>query len=166
VFDFFIACSDRVMSDGPDFGDDKNSNGESGAARKKRRSVNEKFLEDNSEYYGFQVLSSKLRSSGETAGHSPPSSVNSFHKVLDLLHDREEKVGAGFGRRRRRSRGRRSTAAASSASTPPFKKRVKVPVLSHLLLPRPDRSMLAYLLFTNRAFFGVGSCFPPSVPSM
>lgn len=31
--------------------------------KKKRKSSAEKFLEDNSEYYGFQVLPSKLRSS-------------------------------------------------------------------------------------------------------
>ena len=77
--------------------DDKNpSAGE--MVKKKRRSVNEKFLEDNSEYYGFQVLSSKLRSSGEVlADNRSSSSSSSFQKVLALLHDRdrdqEEKVG-------------------------------------------------------------------------
>ena len=33
------------------------------ALKKKRKSSAEKFLEDQSEYYGFQVLPSKLRSS-------------------------------------------------------------------------------------------------------
>ena len=90
-FDCF--SSDPILIDDHDIGsDDRNPNGE--MVKKKRRSVNEKFLEDNSEYYGFQVLSSKLRSSGEVlANHS--SSSSSFQKVLALLHDRdqEEKVG-------------------------------------------------------------------------
>ena len=39
------------------------TNGQSIALKKKRKSSAEKFLEDQSEYYGFQVLPSKLRSS-------------------------------------------------------------------------------------------------------
>jgi hypothetical protein len=78
------------MIDDPDGFEDKNPNGE--LVKKKRRSFNEKFLDDNSEYYGFQVLSSKLRSSGDVLAN--PSS--SFQKVLGLLHDpdQEEKVGS------------------------------------------------------------------------
>lgn len=48
------------------------------AVKKKRKSSAEKFLEDNSEYYGFQVLPSKLRSS---------SSVESF-PFFDYLRRR------------------------------------------------------------------------------
>jgi hypothetical protein len=33
------------------------------ASKKKRKSSDEKFLEDNSDYYGIQVLPNKLRSS-------------------------------------------------------------------------------------------------------
>ena len=56
--------------------------------------MNEKFLEDNTEYYGFQVLSTKLRSSGEAS----TSTSSSFQNVvLGLLHEHdhehEEKVG-------------------------------------------------------------------------
>ena len=47
--------------------------------KKKRKSSAEKFLEDNSEYYGFQVLPSKLRSSSVESSSFP----NPF---LDYLH--------------------------------------------------------------------------------
>ena len=49
------------------------------ATKKKRKSSAEKFLEDNSEYYGFQVLPSKLRSSSVESSSFP----NPF---LDYLH--------------------------------------------------------------------------------
>ena len=48
--------------------------------KKKRKSSAEKFLEDNSEYYGFQVLPSKLRSS------SVESSTSFPNPFLDYLH--------------------------------------------------------------------------------
>ncbi len=35
------------------------------ASKKKRKSSDEKFLEDNSDYYGIKVLPTKLRSSHE-----------------------------------------------------------------------------------------------------
>lgn len=54
-----------------------------GPPKKKRKSSAEKFLEDNSEYYGFQVLPSKLRSSSlDQSNHVFP---NPF---LDFLHRR------------------------------------------------------------------------------
>jgi len=62
--------------------DDKNSNGylDGLNGKKKRKSANERFLEDNSEYYKFQVFSSKLRSTTST------SSSSYFHNsVLELL---------------------------------------------------------------------------------
>jgi hypothetical protein len=78
--------------------DEKGTNGNDGhGLKKKRRSVNEKFLEDNSEYYGFQVLTSKLRSSGEApccSSSSSSSASNSFQNsssVWEFLHD--DKVG-------------------------------------------------------------------------
>lgn len=82
--------------------DEKGTNGgshgnDSHGLKKKRRSVNEKFLEDNSEYYGFQVLTSKLRSSGEApccSSSSSSSASNSFQNsssVWEFLHD--DKVG-------------------------------------------------------------------------
>ena len=56
--------------------------------KKPRKSSAEKFLEDNTEYYGFQVLPSKLRSSVEnstttfeTNTTTPPTST-----FLDCLH--------------------------------------------------------------------------------
>lgn len=63
-------------------------------AKKKRKSSAEKFLEDNSEYYGFQVLPSKLRSSSLDQSTFP----NPF---LDFLHRRSnsgdnEYHGAGI----------------------------------------------------------------------
>lgn len=61
--------------------DDKNSNGYIDAmnGKKKRKSANERFLEDNSDYYKFQVFSSKLRSTTST-------SSSYFHNsVLELL---------------------------------------------------------------------------------
>ncbi len=64
--------------------------------KKKRKSSAEKFLEDNSEYYGFQVLPSKLRSSsvGDAATASITSTTNSTttatssfpNPFLDFLH--------------------------------------------------------------------------------
>ena len=92
-------CSEPVMDD--DDVDEKGTNGgshgnDSHGFKKKRRSVNEKFLEDNSEYYGFQVLTSKLRSSGEApcCSSSSSSASNSFQNsssVWEFLHD--DKVG-------------------------------------------------------------------------
>ena len=65
-----------------------------GPPKKKRKSSAEKFLEDNSEYYGFQVLPSKLRSSSLDQSTFP----NPF---LDFLHRRSnsgdnEYHGAGI----------------------------------------------------------------------
>ena len=80
-----------------DDADEKGTNGNDiHGLKKKRRSVNEKFLEDNSEYYGFQVLTSKLRSSGEApcCSSSSSSASNSFQNsssVWEFLHD--DKVG-------------------------------------------------------------------------
>lgn len=52
--------------------------------KKKRKSSAEKFLEDNSEYYGFQVLPSKLRSSSVD---SSTTTTTSFpNPFLDFLH--------------------------------------------------------------------------------
>ena len=67
------------LTDEFDLLDEKLTNGDSNCAynKKKRRSVHEKFLEDNSEYYGFQVLTSKLRSSGEPISTSNSSSSSS-----------------------------------------------------------------------------------------
>jgi len=62
--------------------DDRNSNGEAGPVKKKRKSFNEKFLEDNSEYYGFQVLPSKLRSSEA----EPSSTTTPIFQNWDFLH--------------------------------------------------------------------------------
>jgi hypothetical protein len=84
------------MTDDHDFADEKGENGESGCVslfKKKRRSVNEKFLEDNSEYYGFQVLTSKLRSSGEACSSSSCcSSFLNSSPIWDLLHDDKVRV--------------------------------------------------------------------------
>ncbi len=60
--------------------DEKKSNGYVDAlnGKKKRKSANERFLEDNSEYYKFQVFSSKLRSTSSSSSY--------FHNsVLELL---------------------------------------------------------------------------------
>ena len=55
-------------------------------SKKKRKSSAEKFLEDNTEYYGFQVLPSKLRSSS-CSSTSIPSSNDSFpNPFLEYLH--------------------------------------------------------------------------------
>ena len=57
--------------------------------KKPRKSSAEKFLEDNSEYYGFQVLPSKLRSSVENStttfetNTTTPPTTSTF---LDCLH--------------------------------------------------------------------------------
>jgi hypothetical protein len=63
------------------------SNGLSSAAfavRKKRKSSAEKFLEDNSDYYGIQVLPHKLRS----------TSNENFHiSFLDFLQKAKEVSG-------------------------------------------------------------------------
>ena len=60
-----------------------NANANEPPTKKKRKSSAEKFLEDNSEYYGFQVLPSKLRSSSlDQSNHVFP---NPF---LDFLHRR------------------------------------------------------------------------------
>ena len=60
-----------------------NANTNEPPTKKKRKSSAEKFLEDNSEYYGFQVLPSKLRSSSlDQSNHVFP---NPF---LDFLHRR------------------------------------------------------------------------------
>ncbi len=52
------------------------------ASKKKRKSSDEKFLEDNSQYYGIEVLKAKLRSSSEVGGSSAGSFHNSF---LDFI---------------------------------------------------------------------------------
>ena len=59
-----------------------------GPPKKKRKSSAEKFLEDNSEYYGFQVLPSKLRSSS-----LDQSNTFSSHPFLDFLHHRRSNSG-------------------------------------------------------------------------
>lgn len=43
--------------------------------KKQRKSSAEKFLEDNADYYGIQVLNSKLRSSSEGGEASPEEAV-------------------------------------------------------------------------------------------
>jgi hypothetical protein len=56
--------------------------------KKPRKSSAEKFLEDNSEYYGFQVLPSKLRSSVENTTFETNSTTTSptTSTFLDCLH--------------------------------------------------------------------------------
>ena len=55
----------------------KEENGNDQPVKKKRKSSAEKFLEDNSEYYGIQVLPGKLRSN------------DSFHNsFLDFLSNK------------------------------------------------------------------------------
>jgi hypothetical protein len=87
---------------------------ESNILKKKRKSSAEKFLEDNSDYYGFQVLPSKLRSSSSSLEVSDPalacSSATSFvsDPFLELNHeattaaapecrDQDNVVGLGAG---------------------------------------------------------------------
>ena len=76
------------------------SDSASTSSKKKRKSSAEKFLEDNSEYYGFQVLPSKLRSSSSlsTVENDPSESLeNPLQRIendpssfpnpfLDYLH--------------------------------------------------------------------------------
>lgn len=69
----------HVSEDGEDPLSPSNEGGNDQLVKKKRKSSAEKFLEDNSEYYGFQVLPSKLRSS---------SSVESF-PFFDYLRRRQ-----------------------------------------------------------------------------
>ena len=57
--------------------------------KKPRKSSAEKFLEDNSEYYGFQVLPSKLRSSVENTTFETNSTTTTSPTTstfLDCLH--------------------------------------------------------------------------------
>ena len=56
--------------------------------KKPRKSSAEKFLEDNTEYYGFQVLPSKLRSSVEnsTTTFETNSTTPTTSTFLDCLH--------------------------------------------------------------------------------
>ena len=57
--------------------------------KKPRKSSAEKFLEDNSEYYGFQVLPSKLRSSVENTTfetNSTTTTTPTTSTFLDCLH--------------------------------------------------------------------------------
>ena len=56
--------------------------------KKPRKSSAEKFLEDNSEYYGFQVLPSKLRSSVEnsTTTFETNTTTPTTSTFLDCLH--------------------------------------------------------------------------------
>ena len=61
-----------------------------GPPKKKRKSSAEKFLEDNSEYYGFQVLPSKLRSSS-----LDQSNTFSSHPFLDFLHHQHRRSNSG-----------------------------------------------------------------------
>ena len=61
-----------------------------GPPKKKRKSSAEKFLEDNSECYGFQVLPSKLRSSS-----LDQSNTFSSHPFLDFLHHQHRRSNSG-----------------------------------------------------------------------
>ena len=55
--------------------------------KKPRKSSAEKFLEDNTEYYGFQVLPSKLRSSVEnTTFETNTTTTPTTSTFLDCLH--------------------------------------------------------------------------------
>ena len=59
------------------------------ALKKKRKSSAEKFLEDQSEYYGFQVLPSKLRSSVENTTfetNTTTTTTPTTSTFLDCLH--------------------------------------------------------------------------------
>ena len=71
--------------------------GNSNNKKKPRKSSAEKFLEDNTEYYGFQVLPSKLRSSSfenSTISVSAAQTGNSniSRNFLDYLHPPPSKL--------------------------------------------------------------------------
>ena len=60
--------------------------GNSNSKKKPRKSNAEKFLEDNTEYYGFQVLPSKLRSSSFENTTISVSAKTGSTTFLDYLH--------------------------------------------------------------------------------
>ena len=65
-----------------------------GPPKKKRKSSAEKFLEDNSEYYGFQVLPSKLRSSSlDQSTTNITFSSHQYPFLDDFLHHRRSNSG-------------------------------------------------------------------------
>ena len=65
-----------------------NANANEPPTKKKRKSSAEKFLEDNSEYYGFQVLPSKLRSSSVESNLSHSTFLeNSFTTATTTTTD-------------------------------------------------------------------------------
>ena len=98
--DVKIECNGEVVNGHLDDSEDPSAAGgdpidptsvtSNGPPKKKRKSSAEKFLEDNSEYYGFQVLPSKLRSSS-----LDQSNTFSSHPFLDFLHHQHRRSNSG-----------------------------------------------------------------------
>ena len=97
--DVKIECNGEIVNGHLDDSEDPSAAGgepidptvtSNGPPKKKRKSSAEKFLEDNSEYYGFQVLPSKLRSSS-----LDQSNTFSSHPFLDFLHHQHRRSNSG-----------------------------------------------------------------------
>ena len=102
--DVKIECNGEIVNGHLDDSEDPSAAGgepidptsvtSNGPPKKKRKSSAEKFLEDNSEYYGFQVLPSKLRSSSlDQSTTNITFSSHQYPFLDDFLHHRRSNSG-------------------------------------------------------------------------